>query len=367
MADQEPGRRGARWMIGLLCVTLLWAFAVLIPAPFAIERPGPVVDALGDFPTQDGEEPVIVIVGAETFPTSGELNVLSVSILGSPQAPPNWFEVGGALLDPTRALVPLGDLYPEGVTTEDRTAAGVAMMRASQQRAIAAALGELGEPVSSRLRLAGVVEDGPSAGVLQEGDAILSVGGVPVRTTAELGAALAEGPEGIPLRIGIERQGAETEVSVLPVAPDPESAPMLGVIVYAEFEFPFEVELNLGDIGGPSAGMMFALAVFDALTPGALTGGLSISGTGTIDENGRIGAIGGLEQKLWGASRAGTDLLLVPMENCGDLPHRIPGDLRVAPVSTLEEAVAAIQIAAAGGTPPGLERCPAGKFVSSSQ
>lgn len=159
MADQEPGRRGARWMIGLLCVTLLWAFAVLVPAPLAIERPGPVVDALGDFPTQDGEEPVIFIVGAETFPTSGELNVLSVSILGSPQAPPNWFEVGGALLDPTRALVPIGDLYPEGSDDggSDRGGsgddAGLAAARDRRGTGRARGAGEL--PAAARRRRGG--------------------------------------------------------------------------------------------------------------------------------------------------------------------------------------------------------------------
>lgn len=367
MTTREPVRRGSRWMVVVLVVVACWALAILIPAPFVIERPGPVVNALGDVPTEEGTVPVIVITGAETYPTTGELNVLSVSMIGSPQAPPNWLDVGGALLDPTRELVPMNDLYPDGVTSDDRTAVATAMMRASQQRAIAAALRGLGETVEARLRVSSVVADGPSDGVLLEGDVIRAVDGVPVGDAETLGQALATATDGVPLFVGIERHGGAREVRVVPVSPEPGASPMLGVMVYPEFAFPFEVELQLGDIGGPSAGMIFAVAIVDLLTPGELTGGRNVSGTGTIDEYGRIGAIGGLEQKLWGASRAGTDLFIMPAANCADLPASIPGDMWVAPVSTLEEAISAVEIAAAGGVPPGLEGCSAGEFVSSSR
>lgn len=367
MPDRESTRRTSRWIIVFLGVVLCWALAILVPAPFVIERPGPVVNALGEVQTEEGAVPVIVISGAETYPTAGELNVLSVSIVGSPESPPNWLEVGGALLDPTRTLTPMGDVYPEGVSSDDRAAAAAAMMRASQQRAIAAALRELGEPVDARLRVSSVVADGPSDGVLLDDDIIRSVDGAPVEDAADLGRALAAATDGVPLDIGIERQGGLLHVRVVPVSPEPDSAPMLGVLVYTEFEASIAVELQLGDIGGPSAGMMFAVAIIDLLTPGELTGGLKVSGTGTIDADGRIGAIGGLEQKLWGASRAGAELFLVPMENCGDIPGSIPGDMTVVPVATLDDALSALEIAAAGGLPPGLETCSAGEFVSSSR
>ena len=133
--------------------------------------------------------------------------------------------------------------------------------------------------------------------------------------------------------------------------------PLLGVLVTTEFEFPFDVELELDRIGGPSGGLILALAVYDELTPGGLTGGLSVSGTGTIDESGAVGPIGGLPQKLWGASIAGTDLMLMPLANCPDLPARLPADLAIAPVETLDEAIEAIETAVDGGSPEGIERC----------
>jgi len=374
MADREPGRRGLRWSLAILAIALVWLLASVTPAPFAIERPGPVVDALGEVDpaggaeggeADDGGTAVLVIDGAETFETSGELNVLSVSIVGSPESPISWVQLLGALLDPTRTIVPIGQLYPEGVTTDDRVAAGAAMMQSSQHRAVAAALRELGEPVDTRLRIVSVVPDGPSDGALREGDVLLAVDGEPIATMEQLRGILAADP-GAPLALLVSRDGTQLEVGVEPVAPDPGAAPLLGVTIATEYDFPFEVEVNLGDIGGPSAGAMLALAVYDRLTPGGMTGGLRISGTGTIDDEGRIGPVGGLQQKLWGASRAGTDLFLVPIGNCAELPERIPDGMAVAPVATLREAIDAVEAAAVGRTPPGPERCSGGEFVRSS-
>lgn len=366
MADREPGRRSARWSLAILAVAVIVVLLLLVPSPFAVERPGPVVDALEGFTTDDGLVPVISVEGAETFETSGDLNVLSVSLHGSPEAPAGWLEVLGAVFDPAREVRPLSELYPEGVGVEERTAAGASMMRSSQQRAVAAALTELGEPVSSRLRVVGVSEDGPSEGELREDDVIRSADGVQVGTVSELGEVLAASRPGEAVRLGIERSGRPMEVEVVPVAVEAGGDPMLGVLVSGEYEFPFDVELSLGEIGGPSAGLILALAVYDTLTPGEMTGGISVSGTGTIDESGTVGPIGGLELKLWGASRAGTDLFLLPIGNCEDLPARIPSGMAVAPVATLSEAIEAIETAAAGGTPPGAERCSAEEFVRSA-
>ena len=369
MADREAGRggsRGLRWSLALLAAALLWLLASVTPAPFTIERPGPVVDALGGIVEGGGEAQVLVISGAETFETSGEINVLSVAIVGTPEAPVSWLQLGSALLDPTRTIAPIESIYPEGVTAEDRAAAGAAMMRSSQQQAVAAALHELGEPVDSRLRIVSVVSGGPSDGVLREGDVLLAAGGEPISRMDELRAALAETDPGASLPLAIERAGVEIAVEAVPAAAEAGATPVLGVTVALEYDFPLDVEVNLGDIGGPSAGAMLALAVYDRLTPGGLTGGLRISGTGTIDGEGRIGAIGGLQQKLWGAARAGTDLFLVPVDNCADLPPRIPDGMAVAPVATLREAIDAVEAAAAGEAPEGLERCRAGEFVRSA-
>ena len=117
------------------------------------------------------------------------------------------------------------------------------------------------------------------------------------------------------------------------------------------------MEIQLEDIGGPSAGMAFSLAMYDRLTPGEMLDGMTVSGTGTMADTGEVGPIGGLEQKMWAAARAESDLFLMPLGNCADVPERIPDGLRVAPVATLTEAIDAIETAASGDTPAGLERC----------
>lgn len=353
-------RRISGWWIALAAVALLVTLAGVAPSPYAVERPGPVVDALGEIETEAGEEVrVIRISGAETYETEGSLNVLSVSISGTPEQPSSWLSLAGALFDPTRAIVPLSQLYPSGMTGEQRTERTAAQMRGSQVSATAAALEQLGLPVSATLRVSGVTEGGPADGVLREGDAILSADGEPVTRIAELRSRLAAAGAGQAVTLEIERGGKRLELRVVPEEGENGEGPLLGVLVSTEFEFPFDVDLELDRIGGPSAGLVFALAVYDELTPGGLTGGLDVSGTGTIDEQGSVGPIGGLPQKLWGASLAGTDLMLMPLANCGDLPERLPEDMAVAPVATLQEAIDAVETAAAGGTPPGVERCEA--------
>ena len=340
---------GCGGLVAAGLAALLLVLAAVTPSPYVVERPGPVVDALGEIE-------VVRITGTETFETRGSLNVLSVTVSGTPEKPSTWLSLLGPMLDPTRSIVPVTDVYPNGVTSEDRTAMNEALMRGSQVSAAAAALGELGETVGGTVRIVDVGEGGPADGVLRVGDAVLAAAGTPVAGVGELRAVLAEHGADAPVVLEIDREGELVEVSARPVL-DESGDPVLRVAATTEIELPFDVALELDRIGGPSAGMIFALAVYDVLTPGALTGGLEVSGTGTITESGEVGAIGGLQQKIWGASLAGTDLLLVPVENCRDLPERLPEGMMIAPVATLAEAIAAIETAADGGTPPGVERC----------
>ena len=358
----SSGRRKLRWAYLVLGIALVWLFAAVTPSPYAIERPGPVVDALGTVRIAGEETPVIVIDGAEVFPTSGSLNVLSVSLFGTPKAHVSWLEAGLALFDPSARIVPMNEVFPGGLTADQRSQESAIMMSQSQYRAVAAALHRLEIPVTEQLSVARVVAEGPADGLLESGDVIQEIGGAPIHTIEDLRTALAaatSAPGGIqqPVAIGILRKGTPLSVSITPAPLEAGGAPLFGIVLSQEFEFPFDVELTLGDIGGPSAGLIFALSVYDALTPGGLAGDLEVSGTGTITADGAVGRIGGLEQKMWGASRVGTDLFLMPVANCPDVPASIPGNMRVAPVATLDEAIAAIESAVAGEDPPDLERC----------
>lgn len=352
-------RLGSRALFAFAAAALCVLLAAVIPSPYAIERPGPVVNALGSIETEAGEEPVVRIDGTQTFETSGAVNVLTVSITGSPDRRNGWLTVLGSLFDRTADRVPLDWIFPGGLSAEQREQQNSVLMRSSQLQAAAAALHELGTPVESWLEVGRVVPDGPSAGVLEKDDRIVSVDGSPIADASALRKAVAATAAGEAVRLGIERAGERLDLEVTPVAPEGGSAPLLGIELATVFDFPYEVDLNLDRIGGPSAGLALALAVYDRLTPGELTGGLRVSATGTIDQEGRVGAIGGLPQKLWGAQSAGTDLMLMPLDNCDALPSRLPSGVVVAPVGDLEEAIAAIETVAAGGTPAGVERCAA--------
>jgi PDZ domain-containing protein len=110
-----------------------------------------------------------------------------------------------------------------------------------------------------------------------------------------------------------------------------------------KYDFPIEVSLQLGDVGGPSGGMMFALGIIDRLTPGDLTGGLHVAGTGTIAQSGEVGPIGGVVQKLYGAKRSGATVFLAPAANCDEIVGNVPEGLRVVKIETLQDALTALE------------------------
>jgi PDZ domain-containing protein len=271
----------------------------------------------------------------------------------------SWLALIPALLDPSQRIAPRSEFFPEGVSEQDREAANTVMMDSSQMQSAAAAFRELGDDVPVALNVAGVSEDGPAEGVLRTGDVILAVDGSPVADFTALRSAVIEAGADEPVAVRIQRDGEEQEVSVTPRLPEGGTEPMLGAVISSTYDLPAEVDISLSQIGGPSAGMIFSLGIYDLLTPGGLLDGLTVSGTGTITDTGEVGAIGGLTQKMWAASRADSDLFLMPVANCADLPDRIPAGLTVAPVRTLAEAIDAIETATAGETPAGIERCDA--------
>ncbi|MBL3698325.1 PDZ domain-containing protein [Leucobacter luti] len=340
-------------------VAFLLMLAAVTPSPYTIERPGPVVNTLGDVNIEGETMPVISIPDAETFPTSGALNLLTVSLVGSPEHPTSWLSLVPALFDPSQRIAPRTDFYPDGVTLKDREAQGTVQMQSSQAQATAAAFTALGQDVPVSLVIAAVSEDGPAAGVLREGDTLLRVDGAQIANFAALRAAIVDSGAEQDLLLTVSRDGVETEVTIRPEVPEGGTDPLIGAVIATQYDFPVDVDISLSDIGGPSAGMIFALGIVDQLTPGAMLDGIAVSGTGTVTDTGEVGPIGGLEQKIWAAARADSDLFLMPVANCGDVPARVPSDLQIAPVATLDEALAAIEATVAGDTVPGVEVCDA--------
>jgi len=334
------------WGAVAVAIAIGLVFAVM-PSPYVIEAPGPVYDTLGTAANGDGDEvPLIHIPDEETFPTDGELNLLTVSVFGKPGSTPTWIEVMAAWVDRTRSVVPVEAIFPPGVSNDDRDAQNAAAMVDSQQDAIAAALVELGYEFPREVTVASLLDGSPAAGVIEPDDVIVSLDGTPVNSIGELQQAVGEHGTDAPAEIVIERDGAQQTVEVTPV--DHDGTPVLGVGVRMHYDFPIDVELQLDNVGGPSAGMMFALGIVDELTPGAMTGGENVAGTGTIDSAGVVGPIGGIRQKLWGAEGAGADWFLAPAANCDEVVGHVPDGMQVFAVSTLDQARSIVEDLADG-------------------
>jgi PDZ domain-containing protein len=161
---------------------------------------------------------------------------------------------------------------------------------------------------------------------------------------------------GEPVTVTVRRGSRTTQVQVTTTAAE-DGSTLLGVLVDPVYDFPFDVQIQVERIGGPSAGMTFALGIIDKLTPGPLTGGENIAGTGTVDASGAVGPIGGIRQKVAGARDAGADWFLAPAGNCAELVGHVPDGLRVVRVGTLGQARDAVEAIGAGRRTSQLPAC----------
>ena len=243
-------------------------------------------------------------------------------------------------------------MYPPQVTREQVRDENTAAMADSQQEAVAVALRELGRPVTEKAVVAQVLPEGPARGRLEKGDVVTAVDGTRVEHAPEITQLIQKstGPVTLTLRRGDE----ERTVTLTPVAR--EGRRLIGILVQPTFSFGVDVAIHAGDVGGPSAGMMFGLGVYDTLTPGALTGGQRIAGTGTLDSEGDVGPIGGIAQKMVGAKEAGATAFLAPRANCGEVVGHVPDGLVVTPVNSFSQARHAVEEIAAGRA-SSLPRC----------
>jgi PDZ domain-containing protein len=347
------------WALAVAMVALL--VITFLPTSYVIQQPGPVYNTLGTAENSDGEEvPLISVEGAETFPTDGSLDLLTVQVQGNREQTPSWFELALAWFDPTRAVLPIDSIFPEDQTTEQRNQESAAMMIDSQHEATAAALTELGYDVGGQLAVYSVIDGAAAEGLLEQGDIILAADGEEVTDAATLRRVINDG-EGAPVELLVDRAGEEETVEVTPEETelDGEETWLIGVNLTTDYEFPIDVTIQLNNVGGPSAGMVFALGIIDTLTPGELNGGQQVAGTGTISADGTVGPIGGVRQKMWGAVDAGAEWFLSPEDNCDEVVGHIPGDLRVFAVEDLDDAMAVLDAVREDGDLDALPTCTA--------
>lgn len=338
---------------GFVTIALV-AAAWLMPVNYAVLKAGPALNTLGK---ENGKD-LIAISGHATYPTSGALDLTTVSVFGGPGNHVELYDVVAGWLDPAVAVVPAEEIFPKGQTAEESQQENQREMTSSQESATAAALTSLGIDVPTKVSVTEVDAKAPAAATLRAKDVLVSINGVPTDSVDALRTGLEKTAPGEVARIVVDRDGKDVPLDVTTRAGD-DGKTQIGVFIDATFDFPFDVKIQIEDIGGPSAGTMFALGIIDKLTPGDMTGGKKIAGTGTMDADGTVGAIGGIRQKVVGARRAGASWFLAPADNCSELVGHVPDGLDVVRVATLDEARAAVEKIGKGAAPGSLPTCTA--------
>ncbi len=343
----------------LMLIALLCA-GVFIPVPYSEMSPGPTVNTLGE---HDGE-PVLQIDGRKTYATDGHLNMTTVRVTSADYRM-NLVEAVYGWLAHDNKVVPHDTLYPNGKTEEQSTQENAEEFSQSQESAKVAALKELDVPVKSWVIVSTVVKGSPSEGKLHAGDVIKAVDGRAVKEPADVAELVTEHRPGEDVVFTVvpakEQAAAEKEkrtatktekVTITTAASDDagEKRAIVGISAGTDHTFPFSIDIRLADVGGPSAGLMFALGIYDKLTPGSLTGGAFVAGTGTIDDNGKVGPIGGIEMKTVGARGKGAEYFLTPADNCASAARDVPEGLTLVKVNTIDDALGALEDIRSGDT-----------------
>lgn len=336
-----PSRRYLTMVVASLSFIVLTCVAFLVPVPYVTMRPGPAFDTLGTF----DDKPMFTFgKGVKTYPTTGSLDFTTVSVTRA-ETNVSLGTALGAYLTQDTAVVPRSIIYREGESAKDAKAEGQAQLASSKDSSRVAGLRAAGYTVPEVPAIDAVNSDGSALGKLRKGDEIRSVNGRTTPTAKAVVEAVGRVDPGDSVTIGFTRDGETKTVDIVtrPDAKD-ERVPRIGVALRSRFDFPIEITNNVGQqVGGPSAGAMFALAIYDRLTPGSLTGGRVVAGTGEIAPDGTVGPIGGIRQKIAGAADGGAKVFLVPAANCAEAADGDDHGMRLVEVSTLDDAIGALE------------------------
>lgn len=334
-------RRGWTVLAGAVLAGLLVFLIGLAPVRYVIIGPGPTFDTLGKY----GGKQVIQITGTSTSASAGQLRMVTVNVtddIDLLSAIKSWF-------DPQEKVVPRELFYPPDQSNEQVERENKEAFEESQSSAETSALRELGYPV--KVTVKEVVADGASAGKLAPGDVVTSVDGQTVTSTQKLLDLIRAKPAGTTMAIARQR-GEATETVRVTTKAGGDGTPRIGVTAENKQPHPFEITYHLENVGGPSAGLMFTLGTIDALNSDDLTGGKVIAGTGTIDDEGNVGIIGGIAQKLIGAKDDEAAYFLTPAGNCAEANENAVAGLTLVKVENLDGALDALKEIRAGGPIP---------------
>ena len=330
----------------LVAVLPILVFGVLVAAvtvPYVALGPGPTYDTLGEV---DGKQ-VVAIEGTETKPTTGHLNMTTV-------AQRDGLTMGQALalwLSGSEQLVPRNLVFPPEKSRDDIEKSQNADFQRSEDNAEFAALNYLKYPQA--VSVENVNDPGPSVGKLQNGDTVDAVDGTKVATVEEFSTILKATKPGQTIVVDYRRKNAPPGTATITLGKgEDRDYGYLGIAVRDAPWAPFTIDFNLANIGGPSAGLMFSLAVIDKLTTGDVNGGKFVAGTGSISPDGKVGSIGGITHKMSTAQDAGATVFLVPADNCDEARTVAGSSMELLKIETLPQAVDSLKALSSGGTPP---------------
>ena len=324
-----------------IAVIVLVLASLFLPSPFVILSPGNPQNILGS---------AITITGAKSYPTTGKLSVTSVMVT-DPDSYITGFDVLYGWFDKNRAVLPRVEVYPKGESAADSKKSGAEEMSSSQTNATAAALSFLGYKTFSNLVITEVNEKTNAYKLLLKSDIVITVDDKKFLSASEIMRYLDQKQPGDLVSIKVLRSGGEIITKQIKLSARDDGSAFIGVNIHQNFDFPFEVKIQLAETGGPSGGLIFALGVVEKLTQADLIRGRNIAGTGTITADGQVGPIGGIAEKIIGAKKDGVKIFLAPIENCTDIKNKdqltnsgSKNDMKIVPVATLTEAISVLNL-----------------------
>lgn len=350
--DPEEHRSFVLAVTGL-GTSLLIALLSVLPASFAIGGAGPTFDTLSEI---DGV-PLVEITGAPTYPASGELRLTTVSVSRGSSAPFTLGRVLRGWVDEATYVIPEEEVFGTPDEEQEFEEQSAQAWVSSQESATVAALEALGRPVPAELVVAEIIPESLANDMLELGDVIVAINGVEVPTFTALSDELAKLSPGDDVTVDYLRAD-QLEWATFETLDNGEGGALMGLGIDPRFELPIDVTVQIDSVGGPSAGLMFSLAIMDMLTEADELSEARVAGTGTIDASGDVGPIGGIALKMHGAAQAGADYFLAPAENCDEVVGNVPSGLDVYSVDTLDDAYEVI-VAIGDGNTGGLQSCSA--------
>jgi PDZ domain-containing protein len=337
-------RRGLTLLLAFVLAIGLAVAGAFTTVPYAALTPGPAFNTLG---AVNGKK-VLAIGGHGEFKDTGSLSLTTVSV----QDHITLLEALRGWLSSSEAVVPREVVFPPAQTAQQAEQENVQQMLQSQNSATTAAFKQLGIPTTKAFAVGAIKPGSPAASALKVGDVLMTIDGQPVTAQDAVGALIGKRKAGETVVVGYSRDGkAATATITTAASTDKPIRPVIGISVEERNISSVTVDITLDDVGGPSAGLMFALGIVDKLGTESLTGGKRIAGTGEISNEGKVGAIGGIAQKMRGAKARGATIFLVPSANCKEAKDNKPSGITLVKVSTLQDALASLKTLRSGGTP----------------